>query len=696
MASYEKPVQNLAIFDPQAFTANDEPLTITTGSKYFLKYPNAQGLENLQAITVNGTSLLYDNLTMSSSNPAKRVIQCGDFKLDDNAGAGGTAKLQIYTSGETNYYKSLVSSNLSSINFQLKNTGGATITPLNLTPLVSTFNTGLTANQGLIVNGNPSIFNTGINVYANSVFGGTIDLDSAENFNINNTANLNILSGGIINVRAGGTVTFDSSAGIDALTMNNVKAQFTSTKINMNTTVITQSGFCSNRMQNITMNDAANIIFNNQVGRIYQPTADALFVNRNEIRRTDVYIKSASSGGANDVAFRVYDALTGSDERGFIVYPNASSSGSPANSVIVSKDTVISSTNTLGSNNALCLTCFSSDRIGMRLDATSATNPVIGMTADTNVMIMNKTSTRFNKKFEIAINAGGASGSTSNSLDIYDTGSGANNRGIYFNPNASVGANNSLVVAGDSCIFSKSDTANSNALTLTCATTTKIGLRLNAINAIAPTVELSCSSNTLTMTSTQTILPVEVLCRGGIYTTQDFGNTVTGGAKTVTMRILANENVFMRPITFNNEIYDVIPAVPASQLGYVDSGGIITDINALSGGVRTAGSLNITKGTWIIECNFKIAPETNPAVFSVYSTGLSTSATAYVTTGSLTASNFSITPFTQPAFNYYTNTSRAVYRVTGATTPIYLNYGITYTGATNCLLQFYYTLTRIG
>jgi hypothetical protein len=330
----------------------------------------------------------------------------------------------------------------------------------------------------------------------------------------------------------------------------------------------------------------------------------------------------------------------------------------------------------------------------MRLDSTVAGSPVVGITADTNVMIMNKTNTRFNKKFDIAINAGGASGSTSNSLDIYDTGSGANNKGITFNPNASVGANNPLVVAGDSCIFSKSDTANTSALTITCSSNIKAGLRINCTGA-TPIIELASAGNVLTMISTASAFSTELYCQGGVYSNQNIG-VISGGVATPTMRVLVNENVFLKPITFNNTIYDVAPAVPASQLGYVDSGGILVDIDALSGGVRTAGSLNITRGTWIIECNFKIAPETNPAVFSVYSTGLSTSATAYETTGSLTASNFNITPFTQPAFNYYTNTSRAVYRVTGATTPIYLNYGITYTGAAKCLLQFYYTLTRIG
>ena len=37
MAFYQPPTQNLGIFDPDVFDQNDEPLTIETGSKYFLR-----------------------------------------------------------------------------------------------------------------------------------------------------------------------------------------------------------------------------------------------------------------------------------------------------------------------------------------------------------------------------------------------------------------------------------------------------------------------------------------------------------------------------------------------------------------------------------------------------------------------------------------------------------------------------------
>lgn len=57
MASYLPPTETLAIFDPSVFkSAGTEGLTYDEASKYFLKYPSAQGQEDLQAINVNGVS----------------------------------------------------------------------------------------------------------------------------------------------------------------------------------------------------------------------------------------------------------------------------------------------------------------------------------------------------------------------------------------------------------------------------------------------------------------------------------------------------------------------------------------------------------------------------------------------------------------------------------------------------------------
>jgi hypothetical protein len=54
MASYQPPTEDLAIFNPTVFLPDENPLTIGEASKYFLRFPNAQGTENLLNTTVSG------------------------------------------------------------------------------------------------------------------------------------------------------------------------------------------------------------------------------------------------------------------------------------------------------------------------------------------------------------------------------------------------------------------------------------------------------------------------------------------------------------------------------------------------------------------------------------------------------------------------------------------------------------------
>ncbi len=63
MANYNPPLEDLPIFDSLVFLTGDEPLTYNDAVKKFLKYPIAQGTENLQAITVSGTSTFNNNIT---------------------------------------------------------------------------------------------------------------------------------------------------------------------------------------------------------------------------------------------------------------------------------------------------------------------------------------------------------------------------------------------------------------------------------------------------------------------------------------------------------------------------------------------------------------------------------------------------------------------------------------------------------
>ena len=65
MANYPPPKQDLPIFNPTEWDRPNIPLTINDAKNFFLEYPNAQGLENLQTIIVNGASTFNDTASFN-------------------------------------------------------------------------------------------------------------------------------------------------------------------------------------------------------------------------------------------------------------------------------------------------------------------------------------------------------------------------------------------------------------------------------------------------------------------------------------------------------------------------------------------------------------------------------------------------------------------------------------------------------
>lgn len=82
MADYTKPTQDLPIFDSLVFLSGDQPLTQNQADKRYLRYPNAQGTENLQTTNVNG--ILTANLGVKTDT----VTSIGS-KINLTAGVGG-------------------------------------------------------------------------------------------------------------------------------------------------------------------------------------------------------------------------------------------------------------------------------------------------------------------------------------------------------------------------------------------------------------------------------------------------------------------------------------------------------------------------------------------------------------------------------------------------------------------------------
>lgn len=70
MSSYNPPTENVAIFDSAYFSAGDENITQNDADKRYLRYPNAQGTENLQAINVSGLATFTNQIISSKPHVA--------------------------------------------------------------------------------------------------------------------------------------------------------------------------------------------------------------------------------------------------------------------------------------------------------------------------------------------------------------------------------------------------------------------------------------------------------------------------------------------------------------------------------------------------------------------------------------------------------------------------------------------------
>lgn len=133
MATYQPPTEILPIFDPNVFLSGDEALTYNEASKLFLKYPSAQGEENLQAINVNGiatfnsTSIMKNSLTLNGATLANRQIIASQYALSDITTQSNNGAL--YSSTSAFVYDNNV--NNGSHNFYTNNNSSVQTNPLS-------------------------------------------------------------------------------------------------------------------------------------------------------------------------------------------------------------------------------------------------------------------------------------------------------------------------------------------------------------------------------------------------------------------------------------------------------------------------------------------------------------------------------------------------------------------------------------
>lgn len=405
MSAYEPPTQNLAIFDPDVFTQNDEPLTITTGSKYFLKYPNAQGTENLQAVNVNGvltansatdlngtlfvsgTSTFEDTITLSSTTANNRRVSSSYYDITDiNGNVNRTSEIyqnsQILTltneatSGRTRFINS-TSGDVPTTIYELDTTNASLKRPLFMNDTTSATNR--------------SVASSFYNFYDSAVAGtitsnGTLHNQSGSMF-LQNTTN-------------GGTINFVLN---DAGGVQNTPLQLLTT------------GNLSNRTLTISANN--NLQMNSGTGFINQPIVANDVSTQNNLRRTACSFTSGVSTGTGTSAFDCFDNTT---SRGLFILPSAESGSLGDTSV--RGDCVIGSR--IQNGGAITISNWNTNmRNGLRVFTTDISNCGVRLQCGQNTgnaytelaMDYNRTSNTTTTTFNNAINFNPTTPSATNS-----------------------------------------------------------------------------------------------------------------------------------------------------------------------------------------------------------------------------------------------------------------------------------------
>ena len=95
MSIYTPPTDNTPIFDDAFFSTGDLPLTYNQAVKKFLRYPIAQGTENLLNVNISGTTAFTGRISQNLYGSAGLVT-------DNNIQFGDTGSLALLTSGANN------------------------------------------------------------------------------------------------------------------------------------------------------------------------------------------------------------------------------------------------------------------------------------------------------------------------------------------------------------------------------------------------------------------------------------------------------------------------------------------------------------------------------------------------------------------------------------------------------------------
>lgn len=173
--TYEPPTENLAIFDDSVFQVDNAPLTIAKANKLYLKYPNAQGTENMQTTNINGL------LTMNAGGVVADTALTFRDAIDDTGIISGVSG-------------SLVLTALNDMTFATNSSG---VYPL----VLGTDNITMQSNE-IVINASDQI----------TIDGGTIDINSGINTITLTGDTINLVSDTITEVKTPNLDIFSPNA----------------------------------------------------------------------------------------------------------------------------------------------------------------------------------------------------------------------------------------------------------------------------------------------------------------------------------------------------------------------------------------------------------------------------------------------------------------------------------------------------
>ena len=155
MADYSPPIEDLPIFDAIVFTTGDQPLTQNQADKRYLRFPNAQGTENLQAINVNGVADFNANVNIDGITTTTKAIDMIGGSTALNNIATRQLSLKDVATGNNNGSSIVTNNSVLTVDsvgpaatntitqFALRDTSNTVITPLQLTPTINNMNVSL-------------------------------------------------------------------------------------------------------------------------------------------------------------------------------------------------------------------------------------------------------------------------------------------------------------------------------------------------------------------------------------------------------------------------------------------------------------------------------------------------------------------------------------------------------------------------